>query len=283
MNTHTPPHGLTPLPPDSRDFSLGGAYRLPPLEELPEVYHSPAPKHIKDQKNSDFCTQYAFCAASEWQEEVLLEPSYTFALAKFIQKSPASWGCDLRSAAKAHVEYGAIEEAKSPYSIRNKDVQWLRYLRNWPVDLAEDAKEHKKESYMAVTGQHETAFDNIRAAIYAFKDQKKLPVIGVEWSWPNSQKVMNLPGDRSPMGHAVLVRGWHKDYLIIQNSYGPRVGDGGLHHIHKDLINRFVGRYGAFMLTDAPRTEAEKAIENNHYLNDEWWRRLWLFIINLFK
>lgn len=261
--------GLLELPEDARDFALGAVFWLPELDTLPESHYSSAPLHVKDQGMSDFCTQYALCAASEWQENVQLEPSYTFAVAKDIQGDLDGYGCDLRSACKAQTSVGAIEVTESPYNITTKDATFLRNLECWPVDLKVKAAKHKKKSYFRITGPYD-AFDNIRASIWLFRDKKQLPVIGVLWTWPSSQVKLDKPGSRNGGGHAILVRGWEGDYLVLQNSYGVRAGDHGTHLMHRDLVNGFVERWGAFVLVDMDQEEAKDVIVTPDVYANTW-------------
>jgi len=102
-----PQFGLLPLPKDKRDFSLGALYKQPKLEELPESFDL-GEMRVKNQGDTDYCTAYASCLASEFQEDVSLWPDYTFAASKKISGNKDAWGQNLRHACKGQTKYGAI-------------------------------------------------------------------------------------------------------------------------------------------------------------------------------
>ena len=255
--------GLRELPKDPRDFQLGTIFSLPKLEELPEEFEL-EPLGIKNQNDTDFCTAMATCGMSELQEEAELEPAYSFALGKMISGDPEEWGQDLRKAMQAHIKYGAIRKKDSPFSLENKDSDFLRRIENWPADLLEKAKPYKKQSFFSVSGPYD-AFDNIRAAIWKFKDLKRAVGIGVEWSWDLREPIIpNL--ERSGSGHMIYVIGWKRlngeTKLVIQNSYGEEAGDNGKHYFPREIINNAVGRYGSMMFVDLPKEQAKFLVEN---------------------
>lgn len=273
-------YGLRELPADPRDFQLGQVFELPKLEELPVAFKFDT-LGIKDQRDSDFCTAFSYCTLSELQENVKLEPSWSFAMTKAIEGDHTSYGADLRIAAKAHTEYGALPESESPYNLFNKTPDFLRNPEVWDYRLAEKAEPHKKKSFFKVTGPYD-AFDNIRASIWKFRDKKQGVAIGVVYGWSTYDKVVDTTSDRGG-GHAMAVVGWEGDRLIVQNSYGTDSGDNGYQYIHRNIINLNVDRYGAFMLVDLDRTEAEYLIYNGLKADWNWLRQLIAIILNFFK
>ena len=206
--------GLLPLPRDIRDLKLGAIIKLPELSELPDKFII-EPLSIKNQidfqgKNTDSCTAFASCGASELQEGVELCPEWTFAITKI--GNLKSWGADLRSACKTHIKYGAIEKQESPYTYENKTADFLRDINNW-ADLKDLAIKHKKKAFVSVVGQYNN-FDDIRASLYYFRNEKRSVIIGVLWNW-NLSDVFLTKKSGNGYGHAVYVIGWDKDYLII--------------------------------------------------------------------
>lgn len=256
--TTTPQNGLLPLPPDDRDFVLGAVLELPALDTLPASYRVPEMFGIKDQKDSDFCTQFALCAISQEQELVELSPEWAFAMSKDLEGDYTTYGQDLRTACRVHVKYGALAVKDSPYSLENKSPDFLRNPEVWPVELMELAKPHQKKTYFIVLGPHD-AFDNIRASMYALRDGV---AIGVTWGWPLTQTHIDEPAPNGG-GHAVKVVGWDNDYLIIKQSYGLDAGQDGYVYMSRKVINANVDRYGAFMLTDMPRDKVEKILSGD--------------------
>jgi len=245
-------HGLQPLPEDPRDFKLGAIVDLPSLDTLPETFELPV-LPVRHQGDSDFCTQFTYCELSGQQEGVELEPSWSFAMDKAISNMPLdAYGSDLRSAAKPHVKFGAIERKESPYSLDSKGSNFLRNPEVWPADLVETAAKHKKKTYFSVTGPHDH-FDNIRASIYKYNSAV---AIGLLWGWSMSQVKIDTSATGGS-GHAVPVVGWDGEYLKIKQSYGTDAGENGFQYVHRSVINTNVGKYGAFMFTDMPRDTVE--------------------------
>lgn len=257
--------GLRELPPDTRDFSLGAVFDLPKLEDLPAQFLL-EPLSVKDQGSSDLCTAYATCGMSELQEGVELCPEYSFALGKEISGDPDAWGQDMRTAMKGHVKFGAIEqnhcyvEGDGGIDPRTQEPNSeLRRIENWAPQLKEQAVVHAKRAFFSVDGPYD-AFDDIRAALWRFRDEKRGVGLGVLWSWPLSQVVMKEPGT-SNFGHMVYAIGWitseedGKPYLVIQNSAGESAGVKGRHYFSREVVNRFVVTYGAFMFVDLTKEE----------------------------
>lgn len=143
--------GLKELPRDERDFSLGAIYSLPKLDELPAEYVLPqtAPK---SQGASDYCTAFATCTASEYQEDASLEPAFSFMLSKIISGDPDEWGQDLRVACASHVKFGALSKKDSPLSLENSSADVLRKIENWPdvQKYLNSAAEQRKKAYVSI-------------------------------------------------------------------------------------------------------------------------------------
>lgn len=256
--------GLKPLPKDDRDFKLGAVFNLPKLEELPNEFIVGTPA-IKNQEQTDFCSAFASSTISELQEEVELAPEWVFAASKTLSGAPEEWGQDLRTICKTHTKIGAPEAKDVPFNASNKDAQFLRYIKNYPTV---DASKHKKESYFKITGQYDS-YDNIRASLWKFKKEKRGVIIGVMWSWPSNQSRIQWVGIGG-YGHALAVIGWNKKGMIVQNSWGKKVGDDGLFYISREVINHFVDDYGAFMFVDMPKEDAQYYIDNNVKVDTNW-------------
>jgi hypothetical protein len=263
--------GLLPLQKDARDFSLGALYTLPKLSELPEKFEHDV-LGIKDQKESDFCTGCATCYISELQERVKLEPSYSFALSKELSGNIEDYGQDLRTAMKTHVNFGAIEEKQSPYSVNNRSPDFLRDIKNWEGDLRIKALAHKKGSYLAVTSPTMDTFDAIRSTIWKFRKEKRGVVSGVQWDWDSEQERIDTFTGKGG-GHAIAYVGWDGEYLKLVNSYGRDAGRNGFHWVHRDVVNHYADMFGAFMFIDLSKEEAKFYLDNGTKVKDIDW--LW--------
>lgn len=270
MNT-----GLQPLPQDSRDYKLGSITRLPSLNELPENFGY-ASLGVKDQdrhtKNSDYCTAYATCTASELQEGVELNPEWVFAKTK--EGDMDSWGANLREACKIHQKYGAPKESEVAVPNNPRDISEYK-------NYSKESSIHRKKSYFYVDGQYDH-FDNIRANMYKHRDKKCAVVIGVKWVWSLKEKVLRM-NTRNGYGHAIAVMGWNKDGLIIQNSYGKDAGNYGAHIMTREVVNEYIGKYGAYMFLDIDPDDAKYYIENGIDIDANWLKQMLQVVIAILQ
>lgn len=251
--------GLRPKVEDKRDLQLGQVFPLPKLAELPEEYRVPV-LTLDDQKSSDFCAASASSKASEYQEGEPLSFEYLFAVAKQLEGGdPDAFGLQLRTVMKAHQKIGTVNRKQAPYSLENKPASFLRRIENWPATLLDLATLHRKKAYIEVAGPYDH-YDNLRAAIWLFRQEKRLPVFGVVWSWPLDQVYIDEAHNFGE-GHAVLAVGWTKDGLVVQNSKGTEAGDKGYHIFSREVINKFVKLYGSYMFVDLEPEEVKKLVE----------------------
>ena len=272
--------GLRETPEDKRDLALGALIRFPKLAELPESFELPT-LGVKDQKDTDFCTAYASCLVSEIQEGVALSPEYQFALSKMLARNPDAWGQDIRAMLKSHTKIGALEQRDAPYSLENQNAEFLRKFSNWPGHLLSLCGFHKKQSYWKVSGPYDH-FDNIRAALWKFKQEKRAVVSGVVWQWPLEEYQLHGSGGDG-FGHCLPYLGWTPDGLIAQNSAGPTAGQGGRHAVSRETINHFVEQFGAYMLIDLSTADAQYYLENGIKLEDNWLTGIFKALFHLFK
>lgn len=258
--------GLKPTPPDERDFKpLGGIFDLPPLSELPTSFGYEVPE-IRNQQDSDMCSAYSTCYASEIQEGNELEPSWSFAASKSLSGDPEAWGQDIRTALKAHKELGAVCREDAPYSLENKDVSFLRYLSNWP-DLSSKSIKNMKKSYIKVTGPYD-AFDNIRAAMWRYRSERRAVVFGANYQWPINQYLINTYDPTSGSGHMMCITGWDEQGLIITNSLGLDLGKAGQNVFSREVINKSVSDFGAYMFIDMDPEDLQRMIDLGIHEND---------------
>lgn len=266
--------GLKELPKDDRDFQLGAIFDLPFREVIPDNFRLEQPK-VKNQGASDYCSAFATTSMSEIQEGVELSPLYSFALGKSITKDSDAWGQDLRTAMKAHVKFGDIPERiaefKVPGSLGDKG---LRDLDMWKGGYKDIRGAYRKKTYFKVTGPYKP-FDNIRSAIWKFREQKQAVALGVLWSWKTDDKFLTVENSkRGTFGHALFILGWDtiggETYLVAQNSFGEGAGEGGLHHVSRDIINNYAEKYGAFMMVDLDPEEARQKISSGIQEGDGW-------------
>lgn len=256
--------GLLPLPADDRDFSLGGVFGTIDIDEVPKEDFDVCPNiEIKDQHNTDFCTAFSVCLASEFQENDKLNPYYQYALTKEISGRPIeSWGANLRDACSSAVKVGSVtEEDGLSYPENSRD--YIADIRNWPESLKDKAFFYRKKTYFKVDGPYDF-FDNIRAALWQFRNESRAVLLGVLWQggWTRSEGGVIPEKMGTPKyGHAITAVGQKviegKVYLKIANSWGTKVGDNGYFYFPREVINRDFELFGAFMFQDVPKDEAQ--------------------------
>ena len=262
--------GLRKLKKDNKRFKLGAFFQLPKPETLPPDFSllTETPLKVEHQRNSDFCTGEATGYLTELQEGVDIEPSWSFAISKSISGDYEVYGQDLQTAMKAHVKFGALEKKDSPYTLDTRAPEFLRRIENWPMELYDKAKVHQKESYFEVIGPYDP-FDDIRASIWLFKAQKRAVAIGLVFSWPLSQVLLKDAANEG-FGHAMAAVGFKTiagvPHLEVLNSYGENAGDKGKHYVSREVINKYVREYGAFMFVDKPDlTKDEIILKSQQY------------------
>lgn len=283
--------GLQPTPHDPRDFSFAGVFGYVDVREIPLVdFMVATPISIKDQGGTDMCTAFALCSVSEDQEGVVLDPAWVFSRIKRMQGSWKTWGGDLRSGCKVAQNEGFVEEKDSPFGLESKTRNFLANWFNWP-DLLAIAAKHRKESYVKIDGPYDT-FDNIRTALWTHKADHKSVYTGCVWrnGW------LYTPGGVIPkriisggVGHAFKVCGQKmingEPHLIIQNSFGNDVGDGGFHYFPRSVVNREF-TFGAYQFTDMAPEEVKAILRGKGLIVGKKltpFERVWRVIKRLFN
>lgn len=252
-------YGLIPPKKDRRDFSYKkyfGASFMPPLVDF-----MIKPLEIKDQGSSDMCVAYAVSSSSEKQEGVALEPAYIFAKTKQLMGNWQEWGSDPIIAARASVKFGALTKETSPYSVDKNGRNFVADWTNWSKDLDTVAFIHKKKAYFKLDSSSDL-FNSIVIGLYDNRQTNTTAICGVYWQpeWTYvSGGVIKYRGDNKSLPHAIEAIGQKiidgVPHLIVQNSWGANVGDGGLYYFPKPVVNDFLF---AFALIDANPDDVKK-------------------------
>lgn len=260
--------GLQKTPKDKRDISVGAVLRFPTLEELPKNgIGILKPLKIKDQGDDDTCAARSSDAVSEDQEGTLLCDYFTFALAKFIDGDPESWGTNLRSVAKAHTKYGALAQEDCQQCQNNSHE--LSRDRDWNTweskeHLLELAKKYKKASYLKIDGPYDV-FDNIRATLYLMRTERRSSFTGALWKYvwttaPNGF-IPKFDLNKGEFGHSFKIFDWKEVegelYLTAQLSNGTDTGDKGIFYFPRNVVNKEF-TYGSYTFSDIPIGEVKK-------------------------
>lgn len=272
------------LPRDDRDLRLSAITELPKLSELPEEFELNG-YIIKDQKQTDFCTQFAVCGASELQEGVELCPEWTFAVSKSISGDLAFEGQDIRTALKVHTKNGAVEAKQCSFSVKDHEKEFLRDISNYPESLRLLAITHLKKSYVAVDGPYDT-FDNIKATIWKYRKEKRAVVSGVQYDWGKYDVIFEKATGKGG-GHCMTYMGWKKinkiEYLKVANSYGKKAGENGFHYVSREVVNRYASLYGAFTFLDMDPETIRYMQEHGITDKDNWLVQLMKVAVSLLK
>jgi len=284
--------GLTDHREDERDFKLGSIINLPKLSEIPDEFIVEDPFEIKDQGESDLCTAFAGTLASEIQEGLKLSPEYQFAKTKQITGNPEEWGADMRDMLKSLCDYGSVEIQNVPDSLKldsnasNRDR--ISDYANWPESLDIEASRHKKRSFFKVSGPYDL-FDNIRATMWKFRNEKRYVIIGAKWkhAWTVADGAV-IPKDKfdGGFGHAFVFNGTKKVndeiMLVAVLSNGVSFGDNGRYYFPREVVNRdFI--WGGYTLLDISKDDAKLLIDKNMKIHLLWLAKVLQKLTQFFK
>ncbi|MDD5110506.1 MAG: hypothetical protein PHI63_04820 [Patescibacteria group bacterium] len=268
-----PQYGLDPAKTeqfarDPRTFSLGAVFGTIPIQQVPlnDWFVGERDRYLKDQFDSDMCTGFGVSYANDDQEKVTTSPEFQFMAGKMVSGNWQGWGNDFESVLKGAVTVGALELEQIPagYDLKHKSRDFLANPTNWPGFAKTEASAHRKQSYFKVTGGLDK-FDNIRAAMWQFRDYRRSVVTGTMWdgSWNSPSKGGLIPKQATlgASGHLfifdgqVMVNG--EPYLRNPQSYGTRIGNGGYMYWPREAVNRLMLWGPGYMLVDMERSLAE--------------------------
>ena len=293
MNPQTPTikAGLRKLSKDSRDLSLGSIFGFQKLEGVPDTdFIVASPFKMKDQGDDDFCTGYTVTEVSEDQEGIELDPDFQYAASAKIRGDHESWGMDLRIAFKSAVDYGSLPRSQRPSIMEGKDRNFRANWKNWPEECFEQAFPYKKKTFFDVDGRYDL-FDNIRAALWKFKDERRTVGVGAEWrtSWTRSENGVipnDYDKDEEGFGHAFKIFGQKviagELHLVAQLSNGP-IGDNGIYYFKRETVNREFKDFGQYMYQDMPKEQALFYQKHGIQVGDSSWRKAWKVIKSILK
>jgi hypothetical protein len=199
---------------------------------------------IKDQVDTDFCVNFALASIREDTEGVIIAPEYGAAKTKQIEGDFMSYGADPDDAIKAAITYGSLERNVCPFTVIDKDRDFLANWTNYPQYLDDAAKIHRAGSFFKVNGWSDF-FDSCRGIM---QTQNVSILTGVYWQPEWDTAPGGVISEYTPLEkinpHAIKIRGQKtisgKLYLVIQNSYGPKFGDGGLYYFPRSVVNQFI-------------------------------------------
>lgn len=279
-------HGLNPIKLDPRDRShhaVFGSMDAVPIQDFDVA----APLEIKDQLDLDFCSGFGSSEVNEDQIGKPLCPYFQFAMVKQVMGDWKAYGGDLRSAAKALVNFGSLQKSLSPYSYPARDRDFLANFNNWPAELKTAALKNRAGSFFTIDGpEGRDLFDNIRTTLYQHKDEKCTTFVGALWraAWSEAPNgLIPLVYDTTQgSGHCfkffgqVTFPGESEPRLKAQLSNGLDFGDKGIFYFPRSVVNVEFAPYGQFLIH--PMSQEQSALYASAGINVDdsalvkWWK-----------
>lgn len=254
--------GLKSTPKDSRDYhykkTFGAAVVPLPAEYIVGV------TPIKNQLESWFCTAFGSAILAELEDNAEFSPEWFFAKEKELSGSSLSEGEDIRTPFKTGTKYGFLPQNLAQNSVLTQTPIFLASSQNWPFSDDLGAAPYKKKSYFRVDGN----FQEVKQVLYQNKDAKRAIGTGINWydDWNEApsgvvpQSFTQLGG-----GHFIPIIGWKTingiEYMVIQNSWGPDVGDKGYYYFSEKIFNKIFTQ-PMFMFVDLDNTVVPKTLGN---------------------
>ena len=220
-------HGFGAIPslPDIRDYTL--CQSAVSGSKLPETYIN-SPIKIKSQGTQPTCVAFALSSLVEF---------HTFKDTKVYTRFSTNciYGCRfdtnyfgngmyLRDGLKIIRKYGDVEYSLLP---GNASVSTAyKKVKAKFKELKPQAYPNRISTYYKIN-----TINELKYALY-----NDGPVVASMYWFDSGKLDKNAvyqydPSDESKSGHAILILGWDKDNLIIQNSWGKTFGKNGLFYI----------------------------------------------------
>ena len=288
--------GLNSTPYSEKDapFALGVVMDQIDIATVPkENWDYTGLTIIENQQNSDMCGGHAGGAAVEHFDDVPMCKVFQFATSKWAEGGDImNYGTNLRAIGEGMRKIGSLPKADCPHCKLTVDTddyfgdKW-RNINSWPKESLDIAKQYKIKSYLWVDKGRYDTFDNIRSALWKWRDKKQSIITGVGWrgNWTGAPAGV-IPQEKRDVvgGHAVLIQNKQeiidgREREVVQNSYGQGIGDDGRFKFDRGVINRDF-TYGAIMPIDLDpeviRQVYNQITGNGH--SKSWWQKLLRFL-----
>ena len=207
-----PPGGCIPSPPDKRDVLTSEVF--PEVKRIPETCPPPFDLTVLNQNGYPHCVGYA-CAAMKQEKEMrerkalIFDGDWIYKKCKEMDGLPNLRGTYLRIGMKVLQKIGA----------KPKD------------EKEEEAGKYKIGGYARVDT---ISFENLKKAIFV-NGAVLAGFKGSNEGW-RSAYIRPPKANERAWGHAVLLIGYTKNYLIGLNSWGERWGDKGLFYVPRNYM-----------------------------------------------
>lgn len=240
-------------------MSLTDELPLPPMTSFAVVDFNTT-QIFNDGEEDTTCASAVASALGDIDGEVT-DPHYIFAAGRHIANlQSVHLGMELRHACQAVLRFGGLALSLAPLPLsapRRAFADWATWekLPNFG-SIRKSAFSHRKHAYFQVSGPHDNVFDNLRAALWRFREQRKCIVTTMKWrtQWLDSKDGM-IPTEKLTGGFdtalkvvgQVVIDGVVR--LILQPNFGTSVGNKGFFYAARTTVNRGA-KYGAYMFID---------------------------------
>jgi hypothetical protein len=203
-------------------------------------------------------------------EGVSIDPYMIFALGRaLMHQQPANIGMQLRAACQAVLIGGCLATEFAPFRVSTKPdratyADWSKWTLLPDIEhIRMVAFGRRRRALYVVDGVHGNVFDNIRAAMWAFRAQRRACVTCLkfcaEWLQIETGVISSERGQKGGFLTTVKVVGQSNInstfYLIIQPNFGKYFGNRGFFYISKSTFNRYCrGLPYIFLDFDATRS-----------------------------
>jgi len=295
--------GLLPINEDNlpkKDFfpeMLGGIFSYPQLPK--RSFSVSEPRNIRNQGYDMTCTARTVGAILEDTEDVDISEEYQWMKTGVVAKQTPEYmnerGATFRQAFSVPVKWGALERHYSPMNFDKNGRLESTKPENYLYELDKNALFHKQKAYFRADKRIKAKdyFDSLVLSLwqnYQFNNKRSRSLgMGLNWYQEyNFQRkgVIDTPIDSfSSIAHAVKAFAYsytpftsipggillEKEYLSIQNSLGEDVGEKGVFHLSREVVNQGE-RYGAMMLIDLTEKQLQSIINPPFWV--KWWREI---------
>ena len=206
-----PPGGCLPSKPDGRDVLASQASPIP--QRIPEICPPPFDLEVLNQGQEPSCV--GFSAAAIKQERELRE--------KIVETFDGSW---------VYRKAKEIDGWSGDGTYLRVGMKILQKLGAKPLEgKEEDAIRYRIGGYARVD---ELSFEGLKKAIFV-NGALMAGFTGSKAGW-QTKDIRPPKAGEATFGHAVLLFGYNKDYLIGQNSWSENWGEKGLFYVPKNYL-----------------------------------------------
>ncbi len=259
-------YGLKPKKYDPRDKHFESHKILGSINPLalPDEYDADNGVTMPDQ-NADGayfeCSAYTVTDMAFDEDGQEYSPDYNFMKSLQIAGLPPdNQGVDLKSAFKVACTFGLLPKKLALFDTNAFGETYAADQKHWPLEVDKEAVKNIKPAYLGISGPYDF-FDNVRAAMYISRSEKRTVGIGVTWYGDfETTGSSGLCPDNPAMaggGHSPKISGWTRKntqgefirggeiFLKVKSWQGRNVGDNGWLYFSRPLINKLMAEWGA--------------------------------------